>query len=261
MVVHLAGTPCDMIPIRALSLEYGFYVIEDASHAIGAKYLRQHVGSCKYSDITIFSFHPVKIITTGEGGMAVTTNPVLAERMRLFRSHGITKDVTKFSGKNRGIWYYEQQLLGFNYRLSDLHAALGISQLKRLSFFIQQRTTIFQNYIKLADESDLRARFLSVSKDTCSSYHLAILLLEPAVSHFRDQIMEKLKFEGIGTQLHYYPIHLQPYYRDNGFTDGDFPNSELYAQRAISLPIFPDLTLAQQKFIISKLSFVIQSFL
>ena len=237
--VHLCGTSCDMHEIGRLSVEYGFRVIEDASHAIGGSYKGRRIGNCQYSDITVFSFHPVKIITTGEGGIATTNNDQLAERMRILRSHGITKDQEKFERPAVGSWSYEQQQLGFNYRMTDIQAALGISQLQRLDSIIDERHRLLNEYRKLL--SDLPLRFLKIPANSTSSLHLAVVRLDDKSSKHHRNTFEQLRGAGIGVQVHYSPVHLQPYYRRLGFKEGDFPQAEAYAHNAISLPLYPGL--------------------
>ena len=237
--VHLCGTSCDMASIAALADRYGFHVLEDASHAIGGCYQGEPVGSCSYSAITVFSFHPVKIITTGEGGLATTNNPHLAQRMAELRSHGITKDVCRFERIAPGPWSYEQQDLGFNYRMTDLQAALGLSQLQRLDEIVAERNHQLRIYGELL--SMLPLKLLAVPEDVLSSLHLAVIrLADPRPEHHR-RVFEGLRAAGIGVQVHYTPIHLQPYYRKFGFREGDFPEAEAYSSNAISLPLYPGL--------------------
>ncbi len=249
--VHLAGTSCDMKDIKILSEKYGFYVIEDASHALGGKYKEDYIGNCLYSDISVFSFHPVKIITTAEGGVATTKDKKLAEKMRLLRSHFITKDQSKFELTNYGNWSYEQQGLGFNYRMNDIQAALGISQLKRISKIIDERNSILEIYKKIADHKKIS--FLTIPNDVKSSVHLVIVLLNNISKNNYKKVFDEMRNRNIGIQLHYSPIHLQPYFRKLGFKEGDFPRSELYASKAISLPVFEGLKLKEQKYVMSSL--------
>lgn len=237
--VHLCGASCDMAAIGALAKRFGFFVLEDASHAIGGSYRGGHVGNCRYSDITVFSFHPVKIITTGEGGLATTNAPHLAQRMVDLRSHGITKDVDRFELPVSGPWSYEQQDLGFNYRMNDLQAALGISQLQRLEESVAERRRLFDLYHQLL--AGLPLQLLRIPQDVKSALHLAVIRLEDqSVAHHR-QVFTGLRTAGIGVQLHYTPVHLQPYYRRLGFAEGDFPEAESYAKNSISLPMYPGL--------------------
>ena len=243
--VHLCGTSCDMVSIAALAERYGFEVLEDASHAIGGCYKDQPVGSCLFSSITVFSFHPVKIITTGEGGLATTNNPRLARRMLELRSHGITRDVDRFEYPALGPWSYEQQDLGFNYRMTDLQAALGLSQLQKLDTIIAERNKQFQTYRDLL--SQLPLKLLVVPEDVLSSLHLAVIrLVDPNAEH-HCRVFKGLRSAFIGVQLHYSPVHLQPYYRRLGFSEGDFPKAEAYATNAISLPLFPGLMYEDQQ--------------
>ena len=240
VVVHLTGTSCDMQPIKQLSEKYNFSIIEDASHAIGGRYDSQPVGSCLYSDLTVFSFHPVKIITTGEGGVISTNNLSLAQKLKTLRSHGIIKDHSSFEYQAPGPWAYEQQELGYNYRLTDIQAALGISQLKRLKSVVQERTIIKNIYREQIQ--CLPARILAEPSKSQSSVHLVVLDLIRSDPDFHRNIFLWLRNNGIGVQLHYTPVHLQPYYRKIGFNVGDFPNSEDYAINAISLPVYPGLS-------------------
>jgi len=214
-------------------------VLEDASHAIGGRYQGEPVGSCSYSAITVFSFHPVKIITTGEGGLATTNNRHLAQRMAELRSHGITKDVHRFERKAPGPWSYEQQHLGFNYRMTDLQGALGLSQLQRLDEIVAERNRQWQIYRELL--SMLPLQLLAVPEDVMSSLHLAVIRFADSRPEQHRRVFEELRAAGIGVQVHYTPVHLQPYYRTLGFSEGDFPEAEFYAFNAISLPIFPGL--------------------
>jgi UDP-4-amino-4,6-dideoxy-N-acetyl-beta-L-altrosamine transaminase len=240
IAVHFAGQSCSMREIYNLSQKYGFKIIEDASHAIGGSYLSSLVGSCKYSDITIFSFHPVKIITTGEGGIALTNNAKLNEKLRLFRSHGITRDRNLMTAVQEGSWSYEQIELGYNYRMTDFQAALGLSQIERLGIFIKERHRVARWY----GENLLFSKVILPwqDPDAYSSYHLyPILINEGDEGPSRNEIFEKLKLNNIGVNVHYMPVHLQPYFRRMGFKEGDFPVAEAYAKKAISLPIFPGL--------------------
>ncbi len=237
--VHLGGTSCDMRSIRRLSEEYGFSVIEDASHAIGGKYLNKPIGSCNFSDITIFSFHPVKIITSGEGGIITTNNKLIDERIKMLRSHGITKNIEKFKLPISGPWAYEQQELGYNFRMTDIHASLVISQLNRLEDNVNKRNSILNFYKESL--KDLPIEFLEIPEDCYSACHLAIIKLVNFSSDFHRKFFENMRSQGIGVQLHYSPVHLQPYYRKYGFKEGDFLMAEKYAKTALSLPLFPDL--------------------
>ena len=249
--VHLCGTSCNMKEIFNLSQKYGFQIIEDASHAIGGKYFSEYIGNCKYSDITVFSFHPVKIITTGEGGIATTNNIKLSQKMEDLRSHGITKDQTRFLYKAQGQWSYEQQDLGFNYRLTDINAALGLSQLQRLDEFIEKRNSIRDFYIKEIESFPLKV--LLVPQNIISTCHLFVITLDNKEKEYHSNIFSKLRESNIGVQLHYSAVHLQPYYRNLGFKEGDFPNAEIYSRNAISLPIYTKLSDEQQKIVVKTL--------
>jgi UDP-4-amino-4,6-dideoxy-N-acetyl-beta-L-altrosamine transaminase len=247
--VHLSGLPCDMRAIHALSLRYGFKIIEDASHAIGATLYGAPIGDCSYSDITVFSFHPVKIITTGEGGIAVTNNADMAERMRLLRSHGIVREEGQMISVD-GPWYYEQQELGYNYRMTDLQAALGSSQLKKLKEFVEQRDRLARRYDNLLADfpCELPARLPSCQ----SAWHLYIIEWDEQRSDCtRLELFRALRAEGIGVNVHYIPIYRQPYYTKMGFRREDYPNSERYYSRAITLPLFPSLNAKDQDRVIS----------
>lgn len=236
IVVHHTGTSCEMNSIQKLAVKYNFKVIEDASHALGAKYNSKQIGSCDYSDICVFSFHPVKIITTAEGGMATTNNKELAEKMSLLRSHFITKDSSKFENDNDAPWVYEQQGLGFNFRMNELQAALGISQLKRIDKIVDERNLILERYKKKFNSGLIE--FLLINENCISSVHLAVILIKNISNTSYRKIFEMIRSNNIGIQLHYSPVHLQPYYKKYGFKKGDFPNSENYSSRAISLPVF-----------------------
>lgn len=248
--VHFAGQPCDMAQIRKLSKRYGFYVIEDASHAVGAKYQNRLVGSCEYSDICVFSFHPVKIITTMEGGMALTNDPSLADKMRMLRSHGITNDPALMTEESHGPWYYQQVALGFNYRMTDVEAALGLSQLKKLESFLEKRNVLAKHYDQLLRPySNILP--LTQNNDNYSSYHLYVVKVDSLNNDKHAELVSELREQGIFAHVHYIPIHLQPYYKDLGFKKGDFPNAEHYYQQAITLPLFPDLTLQEAERVVS----------
>ena len=242
--VHLAGTSCDMEKISALSKEYGFSIIEDASHAIGGNYKNKPVGSCSYSSITVFSFHPVKIITTGEGGAATTNDPKLAETLKMLRSHGITKEESKFLKQKLGSWYYEQQSLGFNYRMNDIQASLGLSQLKRLDCIVNERNKQLDFYKKIF--SELPITFLDIPPFVYSSVHLAIIRLDDQLTYEYHEIFEGMINLGIGVQLHYFPIYKNPFYKKFNFRYEDFPGAEDYASRSMSIPLFPGLSNEQQ---------------
>ena len=250
--VHLAGSSCDMAAIGALAERYGFAVLEDASHAIGGRYQGEPVGNCCHSAITVFSFHPVKIITTGEGGLATTNDPVLAQRMAELRSHGIVREAERFERPAAGPWVYEQQQLGFNYRITDIQAALGLSQLQRLDEIVAERNLQLQHYRDLL--TDLPVQLLGVPEDVLSSVHLAVIRLQQATADQHRQVFEGLRVARIGVQLHYSPVHLQPYYRALGFAEGQFPAAEAYASSAISLPLFPGLSASDQQRVASALT-------
>ena len=241
IAVHFAGRSCDMAEIHRLSLKYGFKIIEDASHAIGGYYQRQPIGHCQYSDISVFSFHPVKVITTAEGGMATTNSTELANRMRLLRSHGITRDKSEFINTDQGDWHYEQHLLGFNYRMTELQAALGLSQMQRLDAFVTRRNQLAQMYSEHLRDLPLVLPANS-SPESVSSFHLYVVLLDEDRTHLgRRELIDKLREHGIGANVHYAPVHLQPYYRKLGFKPNDFPEAESYAEKNLSLPIFPSM--------------------
>jgi UDP-4-amino-4,6-dideoxy-N-acetyl-beta-L-altrosamine transaminase len=244
--VHLSGQSCDMQSIYELGKKYGFKIIEDASHAIGGTYQNEPVGSCKYSDITVYSFHPVKIITTGEGGMALTNDLEIYEHMKRLRSHGITSNPKHMTSVSSEPWYYEQIGLGFNYRMTDIHAALGLSQLKRVDNFVEQRNKLAQNYENLLADAPIQRQV--VPKDTYSARHLYVIRV-PKDKHL--SIFEKFRGEEIRVNLHYMPVHLQPYYRKLGFQEGDFPEAEKYRKEAISLPLFFKLTTDKQNQVIA----------
>ena len=241
VAVHFTGLPCDMREIKRLSTEYGFKVIEDASHAIGAKYLKKPVGSCEFSDITVFSFHPVKIITTGEGGAATTNDPRLARKMELLRSHGITRDYSQMTHPTKDAWYYEQHILGYNYRMTDIQAALGLSQIQRLDDNIAARRVIAEKY-----SGELSHSLLKLPVHTAggfSSWHIYVIRLREPLD--RQAIFEYLRSVNIGVNVHYIPVHIQPYYEERGGEIGykkeTFPVALDYYKEAISLPIFPTL--------------------
>lgn len=252
VAVHLGGQPCDMAAIYALAQRYGFKIIEDASHAIGGKYKAQYIGSCGYSDISVFSFHPVKIITTAEGGMALSNDKALAEKMTLLRSHGITRDPSQMTHKPDGLWYYQQVDLGFNYRMTDLHAALGISQISRLDDYVARRQAFARRYDALV--ADLPVTTPWQHPDSYSGFHLYVIRLQLGrIARSHREVFELLRTQGVGVNLHYIPVHLQPYYRCMGFKPGDFPEAERYYAEAISLPIYPTMTEAQQDQVVAAL--------
>lgn len=251
VVVHFAGQSCEMNVIKKLADQYDISIIEDASHAIGGRYQDNPIGNCQYSDITVFSFHPVKIVTTGEGGLALTNCPKLAEKMRLFRSHGVTADAALMTEASHGPWYYQQIELGLNYRMTELQAALGISQLDRLNEFTAKRNQIAAYYDECFKDTSITP--LQIHSDCYSAYHLYVVLLPEASKSLHNKVITVLRGSGIFAHVHYIPIHTQPYYQKMGFNEGDFPVSESYYQRAVTLPLHPALTREQQDYIIDKL--------
>ncbi len=258
VAVHLCGQPCDMQAIHALAQKYQFKIIEDASHAIGGKYQNEFIGNCRYSDITVFSFHPVKIITTAEGGMALTNDAVLAEKMNLYRSHGITRDSNLMTHQPDGPWYYQQVELGYNYRMTELQAALGISQIQRLDEFVAQRHQLAQRYNQLLAGLPLTLPWQH--PDSYSGLHLYVIRLQlDKINKTHRQVFEELREAGIGVNLHYIPVHTQPYYQKMGFKQGDFPEAEKYYQEAISLPLFPELSQQEQDFVVDALDKTLQN--
>ncbi|MGE5452527.1 MAG: UDP-4-amino-4,6-dideoxy-N-acetyl-beta-L-altrosamine transaminase [Acidobacteriota bacterium] len=255
--VHLCGQPCDMESIHALAQQYGFKVIEDASHAIGGRYKGRPIGNCEYSDITVFSFHPVKIVTTAEGGVAVTNNAQLADRMALLRSHGITRDASHMTHAADGPWYYQQIELGFNYRMTELQAALGVSQMQRLETYVSRRHALAKRYDQLLNS--LPVTLPAQHPDCYSGLHLYVIRLQlKKVRHTHLQVFEALRGLGIGVNLHYIPVHTQPYYQQLGFRTGDYPQAEQYYSEAISLPIYPNMTNEQQDSVVAAIAQVIR---
>jgi len=255
--VHFAGQSCDMKKIHSLSQEYGFKIIEDASHAIGGKYLDKPIGGCQYSDITVFSFHPVKIITTAEGGLATTNDEKLAERMQLFRSHGVTRDAKLITNVSEGDWYYQQVDLGFNYRMTELQAALGVSQMQRLDEFTTKRHILQERYDSLLSGLPIIKPYQD--KDSYSALHLYPIQIDVDKSgRSRKQIFNKFVENGVNVNVHYIPIHMQPYYQQFGFKEGDFPNSEAYYACTISIPLFYGMTDSQQDRVVSILKKALQ---
>jgi UDP-4-amino-4,6-dideoxy-N-acetyl-beta-L-altrosamine transaminase len=251
--VHLTGQSCEMKEIFALSKIYGFKIIEDASHAIGGKYLNESIGNCRYSDITVFSFHPVKIITTGEGGMCLTNDSEIAKNLNRYRSHGIVRHPSEMTKLPDGPWYYEQLELGYNYRMTDIQAALGLSQMKRLNEFVDLRHRISDRYNQHLKEEWMITPWQH--PDTFSALHLYVIRIKEGnqtVGHL--QMFEKLRSAGILVNLHYIPIYRQPYYQNLGFNINDYPNAEAYYKEAISIPMYSSLTTEQQDFIIEKIN-------
>lgn len=253
--VHHSGRSCDMRAIAALARRHGIAVIEDACHALGGTYEDQPVGSCAWSDMAVLSFHPVKSITTGEGGMVLTNDDHLAGRLRLLRSHGITRDPSLMENEGTSAHYYEQIELGYNYRLTDIQAALGISQMRRLDMFVEKRRGLARRYGERL--TDLPLRMPLADPDDRSSWHLYSVRLGAEAPITRDEAVRRLTAAGIGTSLHYVPIHLHPYYRRLGFKPGDFPEAERYAREALTLPLFPTLSHDEQDQVISALSDVL----
>ncbi len=245
VAVHLSGQPCDMEAIFKLSLRFGFRIIEDASHAIGGKYKGEFIGNGRFSDVTVFSFHPVKIVTTAEGGMAVTNDPELAEKMNLLRSHGITRDPNLMTHEPDGPWYYQQVELGLNYRMTELQAALGVSQMERLDSFVARRHELARRYDRLF--ADLPLSTPLQHPDSYSGFHLYVIRLHlGAIGRSHREVFESLREQGIGVNLHYIPVHTQPYYKAMGFVAGDYPEAMAYYGEAISLPMFQGMTDDQQ---------------
>ena len=255
--VHLCGQPCEMAQIHQLSLEFGFRIIEDASHAIGGRHQGEPMGACRYSDITVFSFHPVKIITTAEGGMALTNDAELAQKMALLRSHGITRDPAQMTQESDGAWYYQQIELGFNYRMTDMQAALGVSQMQRLDEFVTRRHELAKRYDELL--AHLPVTLPWQHPDSYSGLHLYVIRLQlDKISLTHREVFDALRQQGIGVNLHYIPVHTQPYYQAMGFKHGDFPESEQYYQEAISLPMFSAMTDAQQNTVCATLTEILR---
>lgn len=250
--VHLCGQPCDMQAIHALAQRYDFKVIEDASHAIGGKYQGEFIGNCRYSDITVFSFHPVKIITTAEGGMALTNDAELANKMVLLRSHGITRDPAQMTHEADGPWYYQQIDLGFNYRMTELQAALGVTQMERLDQYVARRHQLARRYDDLLASLPVTTPWQH--PDSYSGLHLYVVRLQlDKIGKTHRQVFEALRELGIGVNLHYIPVHTQPYYQRMGFQAGDFPEAESYYAEAISLPMFQTMSEEQQDRVVSVL--------
>lgn len=250
VTVDFAGQACDYEAIAALKSEFGFRVIEDASHAIGATFGGRRIGALPVADITVFSFHPVKIVTSAEGGMLLTADAQLADAARRLRSHGIERDPARLERTDQGAWYYEQQALGWNYRMTDLQAALGASQVSRIDGFLARRRALAQRYDKLLAGMPVQRPWQS--PDGASAFHLYPILLADTTQ--RRQVFDRLRDAGIGVQVHYLPVHLQPYYRALGFTEGEYPVAEDYASRTLSLPIYADLDDAMQDRVVAALT-------
>jgi UDP-4-amino-4,6-dideoxy-N-acetyl-beta-L-altrosamine transaminase len=251
--VHFAGQSCDMRAIRALADDYGFKIVEDAAHAIGADYLDGKVGDCRYSDLCVFSFHPVKIITTAEGGVVTANDPQLAIRLRELRSHGTTRDPARMEGPSEGAWYYQQIDLGLNYRMTDLQAALGSSQMRRIDSFVARRRALAARY----DEKLVGLPLFppAQSPDGKSAYHLYPIQLDlESIGRTRREVFDDLRAAGIGVNVHYIPVHLQPYYRRRGFKAGDYPVAERYYERALSVPLFAGMTDAEHDEVVARLT-------
>ena len=254
--VHFSGQSCDMQAIHELAKKYGFSIIEDASHAIGGKYKGEPIGNSRYSDITVFSFHPVKIVTTAEGGMAVTNNAKLAEQLNLLRSHGITRDEELMTKAADGPWYYQQIALGFNYRMTELQAALGLSQMQRLEEFVIKRHELASRYDNLLQ--DLPITLPWQHPDSYSARHLYVIRLQLEqinITHL--DVFNALHAAGIQANLHYIPVHMQPYYQKMGFASGQFPEAEKYYKEAISIPLFSAMTEGQQDTVCSTLKTIL----
>ena len=254
--VHFAGQPCDMHTIAMLAQEYGFRVIEDASHAIGGRWQGEFIGTCKFSDITVFSFHPVKIITTAEGGLLTTRDTRIAQRLTDLRSHGITRDTDRLKQHDQGAWYYEQQSLGFNFRMTDLQAALGVSQMSELNRFVERRHELVARYEEGLDGLPLIKPWQQ--PDNCSAFHLYVVRVTNESPLTRRELFDALRDVDILVNVHYIPIHLQPHYKEMGFKAGDFPNSEAYYEQAISLPLYAGLSESDQDYVIEKLKEYLQ---
>jgi UDP-4-amino-4,6-dideoxy-N-acetyl-beta-L-altrosamine transaminase len=250
--VAFSGQSCDMRAIAALAERYGFTVIEDASHAVGARYAGRPVGCGDYAAMTVFSFHPVKIITTGEGGMVLTNRPELAERLRRLRSHGMTRDPAQMDEASHGPWYYQQVELGFNYRMTDMQAALGLSQLGKLDAFVERRRELAARYHRLL--AGLPLQLPAAQTDAESAWHLYVVRLQiERIGKSHREVFEALREAGIGVNLHYIPVHLQPYYRALGFAPGDFPEAERYYGQALTLPLYPAMSEAEQDTVVRQL--------
>ena len=256
--VHLCGEPCDMAALHQLSQQYGFKIIEDASHAVGASYQGGKVGNCRYSDITVFSFHPVKIITTAEGGACLTNSPELANTLARLRSHGITRNPDEMTHEADGAWFYQQIELGYNYRMTELQAALGVSQMTRLDEFVARRHALAERYDALL--ADLPLTLPHRNPNNRSALHLYPVQVQPENGKTRQQVFDYLRVHGIGANVHYIPVHTQPYYRQRfGFAHGDFPAAEAYYARAISLPLYFSLSEDEQDSVVATLKQAFQA--
>ena len=252
VAVHLSGQSCIMEDIYDLSKQYNFKIVEDASHAVGGEYKGKKIGGNEYSDITVFSFHPVKIITTAEGGVALTNDSGLAEKMCLYRGHGVTRDAGLMTEESHGPWYYQQVGMGFNYRMTDLQAALGLSQLKRLDCFVNRRRYLAKRYDELLENLPIKLPYQI--ENAHSSYHLYIIRLQlEEIKYTRKQVFEMMRDKGVGVNVHYIPIHTQPYYKKLGFRVGDFSRAEEYYEQAISLPLFYSMSDEEQNVVVATL--------
>jgi UDP-4-amino-4,6-dideoxy-N-acetyl-beta-L-altrosamine transaminase len=259
VAVAFAGQSADMCALAGLARQYGFTLIEDAAHAVGARYAGKAVGCGEFADMTVFSFHPVKIITTGEGGMVLTNRGDLDQRLRLLRSHGITRDPGQMTEDSHGAWYYQQLELGLNYRITDLQAALGLSQLARLDAFLARRRELAARYQRLL--APLAVTVQQPQAQAESAWHLFVVRLQgERIQRSRREVFDGMRAAGVGVNLHYIPIHVQPYYRDLGFKPGDFPQAEAYYAEALSLPLYPDLTEAQQDHVVDSLRSLLEPY-
>jgi UDP-4-amino-4,6-dideoxy-N-acetyl-beta-L-altrosamine transaminase len=259
--VHYAGHPVDLKKISQIAKKYKLFVVEDACHALGAKYKGQKIGSCKHSDMTILSFHPVKHITTGEGGAVLTNNKYYYEKLLMLRNHGITKDRSRFTihdSRSTGDWYYEMHSLGYNYRMTDIQAALGVSQLKKLDSFVERRRSIAGQYDK-AFENNPYFDILIEKDCVFSSYHLYPIRLNDKYKDKKKEIFSKLREEGLGVQVHYIPVYMQPYYKELGYKKGLCPVAEDFYQREISTPIYPSMENGEKQHVISKIFEIFQA--
>jgi len=252
--VHFAGQSCEMEQIYELSKKYNFKIIEDASHALGGSYKNKEIGSCEFSDMTVFSFHPVKIVTTGEGGMVLTNKDDLYQKLIRLRTHGITRDNQFIEGESDGPWYYQQIDLGMNYRITDIQASLGISQLERIDDFVSKRYELTQQYNKSLSGLPLILPYQHQHSDNYSAYHLYVVRLKlDKIKKTRKEVFVELREKGIGVNVHYIPVHTQPYYRRLGFLCGQFPETEKYYEEAITLPLYPSMTEKEQGYVVSTL--------